>query len=90
MTLHELSLGLFMSHTKRTKDCGVAITLYNSIEVVANSNIRRNTDILVFSVVSSTPDTFLVSTSILILRTLSPRHTAAITHLTLQEILAAH
>jgi hypothetical protein len=46
-----------MSHTKLTKDCGVAITLYNSIEVVANSHISRNTDILKSSLMFPVPQT---------------------------------
>ena len=75
---------------KKTKGCGVKKTLYNSIDVVANSNISRNTDILKSSLLFTVPpDTFLVSTSTLILPTLSPRQTHAIRHLILQQILAA-
>jgi len=89
--LHEINLGFSKSHTKRTKECGVAVTLSNYIEVVANSNISRNTDILKSSLLFPVlPDTFMVSTSILILPTLLLRHTPAITHLILQEILAAY
>ena len=80
-----------MSHTKRTKDCGEAITVYNSIEVVANSHFSRYTGILKSSLLFPvTPDTCLVSTYILILPTLLSSHTHVITHLILQDILPAH
>ena len=68
MTLHELNVGLFMSQTKKTKACVAAVTLYNSIEVVATSNISQNTFNLKSSLLFLVPpDTFLVSASILIL-----------------------